>query len=319
MGVRHGRQNRRPARAAASAGASPQARAPRVEVILSDDWLIVANKPAGMLVNMSEKGEPTLQDLLRRQLPPSIRPDATPPAAVHRIDRYTSGLVLFGRTVGALERMSEELREGGIRKTYLALVIGHPGEEEHEWTIDIPLREVPDPKRRMSIARPGQDGALESLTKVRVLELFPGGQSGVKCAMIEAQPLTGRTHQIRVHLAAAGFPVAGDKVHGEKSANRALRERCGLERQFLHARSLAFPHPESGRLVAADVRVPLELSDVVGKIRQELDAELEARPGQYNQRPFDPDRRPPPGRYAPPGQRRDGPRSGPRHSGRGRD
>jgi len=229
--------------------------------------MVVVNKPAGIIVNMPERDEPTLQDLVRRQIGPSPLADACPAAAIHRLDRYTSGLVVFGRSQSALDRLSEMLREGRIEKTYLALAIGVVGDLEATGTIDLKLRETPDKRRRMTLWRNGQDQALEAVTNWRVREVFGKQAAGVETTMLELKPLTGRTHQLRVHLMGIQHPVAGDKVHGDKGANRALRERVALDRQFLHARRLSFEHPFTGALLELECPLDDELMRVVRVLR----------------------------------------------------
>jgi len=239
----------------------------KLNVVHLDDWLVVVDKPAGVIVNMAERDEVTLQDQVRRELSLSVLTDAVPAAAVHRIDRYTSGLVVFGRCQTALDRMSELLRDGKLHKTYFALAIGVVGEVEERGVIDMPLRETPDKRRRMTLWRPGQDQALDAKTEWRVREVFSSDASGVEATMLELKPLTGRTHQLRVHLHGIGHPIAGDKIHGDKGANRALRERLGLERQFLHARQLEFIHPMTGAEMSLISPLDDELMGIVRRLR----------------------------------------------------
>lgn len=236
-------------------------------ILYSDDWLVAVEKPAGLLVNMPEKPEVTLQDLVRRKVPPSVLPDSVPPAAIHRLDRYTSGVVLFGRTTSALDRLSSMLREGRLNKTYLALAVGVLGEPEQTGTIDLALRETPDKRRRMTLWRTGQDGSIPARTEWRVLEVFHRGPGGLDTTLVELKPVTGRTHQLRVHLMGVGHPVVGDKVHGDKAANRAFRERMGLDRQFLHAWKVEFEHPFTGEGLELVSRLDSELMGLIRRLR----------------------------------------------------
>jgi tRNA pseudouridine32 synthase/23S rRNA pseudouridine746 synthase len=195
-----------------------------------DDALLVAEKPAGMLA-VPGRGEDK-QDCFSARIQQTFF-DAL---AVHRLDMATSGLMVFARGREMHRRMSAMFRERRVRKKYIAVVAGQmpaAGEIDLPLGADWPNR--PRQKVDFSIGKP-------SLTKYRLLE----HNGGTNTSRIELEPLTGRTHQLRVHLAAIGHPIAGDALYGG----------CPSERLLLHACSLSFAHPLSGELVTATCDTP---------------------------------------------------------------
>ncbi|MCA8938670.1 MAG: RluA family pseudouridine synthase, partial [Planctomycetes bacterium] len=226
---------------------------------------VAVAKPEGLLVNMAENDEQTLQDQLRHHLRPSTESDAVPPSAVHRLDRYTSGAVLFGRTKRGLEGLSELLREGEIDKRYYALVVGVP---EHEaGVVELPLKEVALGKKRMALARNESDNAMDSRSSWRVVETFNREDLPFAFSLLELSPHTGRKHQLRVHMAEIGLPIAGDTIYGVKGPNRLLREKARLGRHFLHARSLKFVHPVTHHQIAVEAKMPKDIVSVLKWLR----------------------------------------------------
>jgi len=198
-----------------------------------DPELIAAAKPRGLptLPGGGRFLEHTLLHQVRQRFP-----GASP---AHRLGTGTSGIVLFGRTPRARARLSEAFRRGNLERRYLGLVKGHPSAED--WTIDRPIGPVPHgPIGRLNAA--GATGK-PSRTRCRVLERRVDGT-----ALLELLILTGRSHQIRAHLAAAGHPLQGDPLFGEgglpEPGSRALPSDGGY---LLHARSLRFEHPATGR------------------------------------------------------------------------
>jgi len=172
------------------------------------------------------------------------------PSLAHRIDRGTSGIVLFGISGRGLRGLTAAFRERQVTKRYLALVIGAP--ESDRFEIDLPLaRDLSDERRgkKMKVSR-GPD-AKEAFTDVRVLARRDDG----RFTLVEARPRTGRTHQIRAHLRAAKLPIVGDPTYGDPRRNRDFRIAPGIWRQFLHAHRIELQHPVlPGRL---EVESPL--------------------------------------------------------------
>jgi 23S rRNA pseudouridine1911/1915/1917 synthase len=208
-----------------------------LDVVWEDAHLLVVDKPAGLVVHPGA-GHATgtlVHGLLALEAEGGEDPDR--PGIVHRLDRDTSGLLVVARTDAAHRALQEAIRERRVTREYLALVRGRP--RSRRGRIEAPIgRDRRDPTRMsLDTATPR-----EAVTLFEVEELLP------RHALLRVTLETGRTHQIRVHLAAVGLPVAGDPVYG-------VAGDLGLERQFLHAARLAFDHPVTGEPV--DVRSPL--------------------------------------------------------------
>jgi 23S rRNA pseudouridine1911/1915/1917 synthase len=224
-----------------------------VPVLYEDDWLMVVDKPAGLLVHPvpGHRG-PTLVHALLGRVGGG---EAARPGIVHRLDRETSGLLVVARDDRTLGRLQGMLRRRAISRTYAALVRGRPA--SRSGTIEAPIgRDRRDPTR-VSL---DTDNPRDAVTHFSVVELLP------RHTLLDVNLDTGRTHQIRVHLEAIGIPVAGDPVYGHGA-------ELGIERQFLHARRLAFAHPQTGDGI--EVESPLR-EDLESALRQAREA---PRPG----------------------------------------
>ncbi|HWL72180.1 MAG TPA: RNA pseudouridine synthase [Geminicoccus sp.] len=196
-----------------------EAQALQGRVLHRDEMVLVIDKPAGLPVHAGPKGGATLDALL----PWLAFGKGRPPGLAHRLDRDTSGCLVLGRTKPALARLGELFARGAVTKTYLALVVDVPGLEDGR--IDLPLAKRS--AQRGWWMEPSEQGQV-AVTDVRVL----ARQGGV--ALVEAQPKTGRTHQIRVHLKALGAPLLGDTIYGPAAAGRSRR-------LMLHARAIDLP------------------------------------------------------------------------------
>jgi 23S rRNA pseudouridine955/2504/2580 synthase len=220
--------------------------APPLEVIYEDDDVLAVAKPPFLLVHKGRKeDEATLLDSIQEYLGPGEAKTFRPNLA-HRIDRLTSGVVLVGKTAAGLRGLTRALRRKKVDKAYLVLAKGEVESDAGE--IDAPLLRMDlfDSNRlRVEVAREGKPAR----TLYRVLARHAG------LTLLEARPQTGRTHQIRVHLAHLGHPLAGDPVYGDAGLNEALRGRHGLWRQWLHAFSVRLNHPATGR--GLFIRAPL--------------------------------------------------------------
>jgi 23S rRNA pseudouridine1911/1915/1917 synthase len=208
-------------------------------IAYEDPHLIVVDKPAGLVVHPA-RGHATgtlVHGLLG--LAAAGGDDPTRPGIVHRLDRDTSGLMVVARSEQVHRRLQRMLRERRIERRYQVAVHGTP---PPAFSIDRPIARHRRDRLRMAVVPEG--AGRDAVTHVRVLEQWEG------IAFCEARLETGRTHQIRVHLEAAGFPVVGDSVYGRRA------DRRGLERQFLHAYRLAFEHPVAG-LAPIDLESPL--------------------------------------------------------------
>ena len=201
-------------------------------VIFEDKRLLVINKPAGMAVHGGSGVSHGVVELLRH-----ARPDLKDLGLVHRIDRETSGCLVMAKRRSALRELHERFREGQVEKNYLALAVGDW--QYGEQLIDAPLL-VTNRKggeRHVIVSKKGK----EAQTRVSLSRTY-GVYSLLQCA-----PVTGRTHQIRVHLQHAGHPIAGDERYGEEVDNKLAR-RLGLKRLFLHAQSIAFADDSGNEL-----------------------------------------------------------------------
>lgn len=225
--------------------------------IYEDQHLLIVTKPAGLLVNMAEKREQTLEDQLRASTKESSEYDACPPTTIHRLDRFTSGLVIFGRTKRALSEMGKLVASGAIKKTYWVLVSGLV--EPKEGTINVPIKKVKKDLRRAEVS--DEDVAQQAITHYKVIEEL--GEYSLVETVIE----TGRTHQLRVHFEYIGAPIGGDGIYGRRKMNGQLNHNTGLNRQFIHARELEFTHPMTGEQIKKTAKLPKDLSRVLKELR----------------------------------------------------
>ena len=232
-----------------------QAPAPAREfpLLLEDDHVLAIDKPAGVAVHGGSGVSSGVIEQLRQ-----ARPQARFLELVHRLDRETSGVLLVACRRSALTRLQEQFRARGgasaVGKTYVALVVG-------DWpaslkVLDAPLHKylTPEGERRVRTTTAADTQARQALTLVRVARRLPG------YTLLDVTLRTGRTHQIRVHLAAAGHPIAGDDKYGDFALNKRLARGEGvparLERMFLHARRLRFEHPAKGATVELESPLP---------------------------------------------------------------
>ncbi len=218
-----------------------------IEVVFEDEHLIALNKPSGLLVHpswLTPRGTPNLASILKAYL-------GTSPYTVHRLDRPTSGLILFAKTKTVAQALNETFAEHRVTKTYYAVCRGYV---EGEGVIDYPLKEEKDriADKFMSDDKPAQEAisAYRCLAQVE-LPIAVGRYSSARYSLVEVTPKTGRKHQIRRHMKHIFHPIVGDSKHGDNKQNKALREHYGLNRLMLMAVQLQLPHPVTGQ--------PLEL------------------------------------------------------------
>ena len=220
-------------------------------VVYEDQWLLVVDKPAGIVVHPSagHRAGTVVHGLLSRGIAGGDEGDR--PGIVHRIDRDTSGLLVVARDSESHRRLQRLLRRRELTREYLALVRGRP----RSWRgrIEAPIGRDRAEPTRMSI---DTDRPRDAATAFEVVELMPAH------ALLRVRLETGRTHQIRVHLSAIDLPVAGDPVYGRAGD-------LGLDRQFLHATRLAFPHPASGEPVDVESPLPPALEAALAQARGE--------------------------------------------------
>lgn len=219
----------------------------RAATLYEDDSLIVIDKPSGMAVHGGSGISLGLVEALR-----AIYPDQRFLELVHRLDRDTSGCVMIAKRRRRLLDLHEQLRAGTLHKEYRALVVGSWPRRRHQ--VDAPLvKNVLKSGERM--VRAGQGGK-PSLTRFEVLG--SGRLQAQPMTLLRAMPVTGRTHQIRVHCQVTGQPIAGDAKYGEDATNAKLKS-AGLRRLFLHAFQLEIPDSETGRMVTVHAPLPADL------------------------------------------------------------
>ena len=215
------------------------------------DWLVI-NKPAGLAVHGGSGVKIGLIEALRQ-----VREDLDFLELVHRLDRDTSGCLLLAKSRPALLALNESLKQHRMDKRYLALVTGRWPARRDFVSVRLERYELANGERRVRADPAGK----VARTRFAVREAF------AKATLVEAEPVTGRTHQIRVHAAHAGYPLLGDDKYGSREGER-LAAGLGLSRLFLHAAALTFPEPTSGRPVQIKAPLPDELEAVLARARR---------------------------------------------------
>lgn len=231
----------------------PEVDLSQLSILFEDEWILVLDKPSGMAVHTgSGITGGTVVDLVRAYLgPKAVRNDFAPSPA-HRIDRETSGVLVVAKRRPAMVHFTDIFTHHKARKRYLALVKGQL--RKAKGLIDVPLAE--HQQTAASKARRGIN-LQDARTRYQVL------CHSSHASLVECTIETGRTHQIRRHFAAIGHPVVGDSKHGDFAFNREARARWGLSRLFLHAARLDFPHPNGGRRLVVEAKLPGALTDVL--------------------------------------------------------
>jgi 23S rRNA pseudouridine955/2504/2580 synthase len=215
----------------------------KLPILFEDEFLVAIDKPAGLAVHGGSGIAHGVIESLR-----SMRPDARFLELVHRLDRDTSGVLLVAKKRSALTALHEKLRSRDMDKRYLAAVAGRFRNDRQRVRLALAKHTAADGGKRVTVSAEGQDAE----TVFRLLERREDA------SLLEAELLTGRTHQIRVHLAHLKHPVLGDDRYGDFELNKALR-RKGLKRMFLHAARLEFAHPAKDERVAIESALPPDL------------------------------------------------------------
>lgn len=222
--------------------------------VFEDEAVLVIDKPAGVAVHGGSGVSFGVIEQLRR-----ARPQAKFLELAHRLDRETSGLLIVGKKRAALVRLQDDFREGNMGKRYFALVKGRwLNQTQH---IRQPLYKylIENGERRVRVDPEGK--AAHSI--VRLVKRWQTGQGYF--SLVEVELKTGRTHQIRVHLTNAGFPLLGDDKYGDFSLNKEL-QRLGLKRMFLHAAKLEMTHPVTGEVLSLEAPLPPELAEFLRRL-----------------------------------------------------
>jgi 23S rRNA pseudouridine955/2504/2580 synthase len=223
----------------------PPAKPLDLPIVFEDSSLLVIDKPSGVAVHGGSGVSYGVIESLR-----AARPLAKFLELAHRLDRDTSGLLLIAKKRSALVELHRMLRDGQVQKRYLAVVKGALAKKTLELRESLHKYVTASGERRVSVHEDG----MAAVTKVRKLK------SNTEFSLLEVELLTGRTHQIRVHLAHAGYPIVGDDKYGDFALNRRLKQRL-----LLHAAKLAFRHPTSGAPVKLESPLPPEMRAFVDK------------------------------------------------------
>jgi 23S rRNA pseudouridine1911/1915/1917 synthase len=230
-----------------------------LSVVYEDEALLAVDKPAGMVVHPAPGHVGgTLVNALLAHCPELAGSGDDRPGIVHRLDRDTSGLILVAKSDPVRRALQRQFQDRRVRKTYLTLL---EGSLQPAWgRIEAPIGRDPHHRQRMAVL----PGGREAVTEYHVLELYArtDGPAAGEYTLVEAEPQTGRTHQIRVHLASIGHPVVGDRVYGRR------RSHLPVPRQFLHAWRLEFEHPHTGQHLELEAPLPAELLAVLEMLGQ---------------------------------------------------
>ncbi|NCP63103.1 MAG: 23S rRNA pseudouridine(955/2504/2580) synthase RluC [Paraglaciecola sp.] len=220
-------------------------------ILYEDEWLIVLNKPAGTAVHGGSGLSFGVIEALR-----ALRPEQKFLELVHRLDRDTSGCLLIAKKRSALKSLHEQLRDKQVDKRYQALVHGQWPENRFKVKAPLVKNVLKSGERMVSV---NEVEGKPSETRFRILQSFSDA------TLVEASPITGRTHQIRVHCLHAGHPIACDDKYGDEAFSQKMN-KIGLQRLFLHAHSLAFIHPNSNERVSFSAALDAALSSALKKM-----------------------------------------------------
>ena len=241
---------------------------PLPPILFEDEVLIAFDKPSGLSIapDRRDKSRESLMELVQARKGPEV-------ANVHRIDAETSGLVLCAKTKPALDFLSGQFQSKTVEKLYQALVVGGP--EADEFTVDLVMKEDEGAPGRMCVVKKHGHA---SQTSFRVLERFPGPAGRATFACLECRPLTGRTHQIRVHLAVSGTPVLNDPLYGNETRlmlsdlKRGYKgrtdERPLIDRLALHAGGLTLTHPLTREKMTLTAPLPKDFEVALKYLRK---------------------------------------------------
>ncbi len=228
----------------------------KIEVIFEDESLIVVNKPTGLVVNISKTSpDSTLQNYLMEKQAFESGDDsefAQRSGLVHRLDKNTSGIVLAAKDEKTFRQLKKQFKDRRVKKVYLAVVLDHL--QDPLITIDAPIKR--DPNRRLRMAVVG--GGRKAVTKIMLVKNFSLGD--LKASLIEINLQTGRTHQIRVHMAAFNHPVMNDETYMTKKQLVDSREE--FSRMMLHAWKLGIYHPKLNKELNFDAPLPEEFDKI---------------------------------------------------------
>ncbi len=228
-------------------------------IVFEDDDLIVVDKPAGLVVHPAAGNlDGTLVNALLHHCAGRLSGinGTLRPGIVHRIDKDTSGLLVIAKSDAAHEGLARQFADHSIERTYLGVCVGHP--RPAAGTVTARVGRSDANRKKMAVLADGSSRGKHAVTHFRTLRSLGG------CALIECRLETGRTHQVRVHLASIGHPLVGDPVYGrDPKALRPLLAELGFTRQALHAASLGFIHPVSGKRLTFVAELPADMAELI--------------------------------------------------------
>lgn len=233
-----------------------------LDVLYEDDDIIVVNKPAGMVVHPSESGSHTSGTLVNALLAhcgaalTGISGELRP-GIVHRLDKNTSGILVIAKTDLAQQSLMKQFKNKSVKKKYVVLVKGKISPSRA--VIDSPIGRSYRDRKKMAISSVGTGRG--AVTEYK-LNKFCSDEAGIY-SLLDIDLKTGRTHQIRVHMNAIGYPVVGDITYGDRKTNTWYERKYGLKRQFLHAKELTISHPKSGKRMKFVTEIPSDLKRVL--------------------------------------------------------
>ncbi|WP_379547925.1 RluA family pseudouridine synthase [Qipengyuania sp. DSG2-2] len=230
-----------------------------LDIVFEDAHLLVVNKPAGMVVHPAAGNmDGTLVNALLHHCGDSLSGinGVARPGIVHRIDKDTSGLLVVAKTDAAHEGLAVQFAEHSIERRYLAVCAGRPNPPSG--TIDTILGRSAGNRKKMAVLREDSTRGKHAVTHFKTIELL------AHCTLIECRLETGRTHQVRVHCASIGHPLLGDPTYGKDPKGlRPLLQRLGFARQALHAATLGFVHPATGKQVSFEAPLPPDMAELI--------------------------------------------------------
>lgn len=220
-----------------------------LEILYEDPYLLAINKPAGIVVHPAVGNwSGTFVNALLYHCQQLEKADSIRPGIVHRLDKETTGVLLAAKTPQAQQKLIELFASRSVYKEYLAICVGNPGEGE----IEAPIGRHPVHRKQMAV----QEGGRAALSRIRTLAYDQ------QLAVVSVVLVTGRTHQIRVHMKHRGTPVLGDPLYGSMSAN----QRFKIGRQMLHAWRVRFVHPVTGQEIALEAPIPPDMKQLMEKL-----------------------------------------------------
>ncbi len=234
-----------------------------LDVVYEDDDIIVVNKPCGMVVHPAA-GNPsgTLVNALLYRCKGSLSGvgGVVRPGIVHRIDKDTSGLLVAAKNDEAHNSLAAQLKTHAVSRVYYAILIGNFSEDSG--TVDAPIGRHPTDRKKMAVLKEGQGTARHAVTHFTVLARYKGF-SLVRCVLE-----TGRTHQIRVHMAYRGHPLVGDSVYGGGKTQFEAANKSLISGQCLHAKELTLTHPKTGKTMHFECELPEEMKKLIEKLEK---------------------------------------------------